>query len=79
LRYLVIKEYLLENEGVREKDLSPPAAELGIFCSYMLSLSVVKKLLRTSTPAPGSRVPVNVNALSTLLCPISGARAYRAE
>ncbi len=49
---------------VRKSCLDRPAAELGNFHSYPIS-SLSQELVWTLTPAPGSVVPVNDNALST--------------
>ncbi len=52
------------NDDVREKEFSrSPGRGAGVFHLYPLSFSVLK-VVRTSTPAPGLRVPVNVYALS---------------
>ncbi len=39
----------------------------------------VLRVIANFVPAPGSKVPVNVQAGSTSICPILGAHAYRAE
>ncbi len=66
------------NNGVREKELSrSPGCGAGVFHSYRYS-SLSQDIVRTSPPARGSKVPVNVYALSTpYLCPILGVHVHR--
>jgi hypothetical protein len=65
---------------VSESCLDRPAAELGNFHLYPLSLSLcLKKLVRTLTPAPGLGYRLTLTLCQPLSLSYFGSGAYQAE
>ncbi len=68
------------NESVREKELSrSPGRGAGDFLFVPAILSVLKNWYSLRPPHRGRRYRLTLTLCQPYLCPISGARAYRAE